>query len=78
MRASVHIKLPKLGADMKRFKAITDKHHIQIRGVHGEHSKSEDGVYDISNQRRLGVSEVMCVTDMYNGVVELISTEKAL
>jgi len=78
MRASVHIKVPKLAEDMKIFKAITDKHHLQIRGIHGEHSESEGGVYDISNRRRLGVTEVECVQDMYDGVVELIATEKEL
>ena len=78
MRASVHIALPKLAQDMDRFKAITDKHHLQIRGIHGEHSESEGGIYDISNKRRLGVTEVECVQDMYDGVVELIETEKSL
>ncbi len=78
MRASVHIALPKLSQDMDRFKTITDKHHLQIRGIHGEHSQSEGGVYDISNKRRLGVTEVECVQDMYDGVVELIETEKGL
>lgn len=78
MRASVHIKLPKLAEDMARFEAICDKHHLQIRGIHGEHSQSEGGVYDISNKRRLGVTEVECVQDMYDGVVELIKTEKEL
>jgi creatine kinase/arginine kinase len=78
MRASVHIALPNLAEDMKRFKAICDKHHLQIRGIHGEHSESEGGVYDISNRRRLGVTEVECVQDMYDGVVELIATEKKL
>ncbi len=78
MRASVHIRLPKLAADMEAFKAITDKHHLQIRGIHGEHSESEGGIYDISNKRRLGVTEVQCVQDMVDGVVELIATEKSL
>jgi len=78
MRASVHIKLPKLAADMKIFKEITDKHHLQIRGIHGEHSESEGGVYDISNKRRLGVTEVECVEDLYQGVVALIAEEKSL
>ncbi len=78
MRASVHIALPKLSKDMEKFKAITDKHHLQIRGIHGEHSESEGGIYDISNRRRLGVTEVMCVQDMYDGVVELIEIEKSL
>lgn len=78
MRASVHIAVPKLAADMEAFKAITDKHHLQIRGIHGEHSESEGGVYDISNMRRLGVTEVQCVQDMHDGVVELIAREKSL
>ena len=78
MRASVHIKLPKLSKDMEAFKAITDKHHLQIRGIHGEHSESEGGIYDISNKRRLGVTEVECVQDMVDGVVALIAKEKSL
>ncbi|MCK4442414.1 MAG: arginine kinase, partial [Sulfurovaceae bacterium] len=55
MRASVHIALPKLARDMEKFKTITDKYHLQIRGIHGEHSQSEGSVYDISNRRRLGI-----------------------
>jgi creatine kinase/arginine kinase len=78
MRASVHIKVPKLSSDMQRFKDICDKHHLQIRGIHGEHSESEGGIYDISNKRRLGVSEVECVQDMYDGVTALIEAEKNL
>jgi len=78
MRASVHIRLPKLGADMATFKEITAAHHLQIRGIHGEHSESESGIFDISNRRRLGVTEVECVQDMYNGVVALIEREKEL
>lgn len=78
MRASVHIALPKLSEDMEAFKAITDKYYLQIRGIHGEHSESEGGVYDISNRRRLGITEVQAVQDMYDGVVALIAAEKAL
>ncbi len=78
MRASVHIALPKLSKDMDAFRSITDKYHLQIRGIHGEHSESEGGVYDISNRRRLGITEVRAVQDMYDGVVALIEAEKAL
>ena len=78
MRASVHIKLPKLSQNKELFKDITDKFHLQIRGVHGEHSESEGGIFDISNRRRLGISEVECVKDLYNGVKELIKVEKSL
>ncbi len=78
MRASVHIKLPKLAEDMALFKSITDKHHLQIRGIHGEHSESEGAVFDISNRRRLGVTEVECVQDMHDGVAALIAAEESL
>jgi creatine kinase/arginine kinase len=78
MRASVHIALPKLAKDMEAFKAITDKYYLQIRGIHGEHSESEGGVYDVSNRRRLGITEVEAVQDMYDGVVALIAAEKKL
>ncbi len=78
MRASVHIALPNLAKDMSKFKNITNKFHLQIRGIHGEHSESEGGVYDISNRRRLGITEVQAVQDMYDGVVALIEAEKNL
>ena len=78
MRASVHIRLPKLSEEMERFREICDRHELQIRGIHGEHSESEGGVYDVSNRRRLGITEVEAVTQLAEGVRELIATEKAL
>ena len=78
MRASVHIKLPFLGDNMSIFEEIAKKFHVQIRGIHGEHSDSEGGIYDISNKRRLGVSEVQCVQDMYDGIKALIEAEQQL
>ena len=40
-------------------------------------STGEDvGVYDISNRRRLGLSEVQCVQDMYDGVKALLDIGK--
>ena len=78
MRASVHIKLPNLAKNMEAFKAITDKHHLQIRGIHGEHSQSQEGIFDISNRRRLGITEVEAVQDMIDGVQALIEAERGM
>jgi len=78
LRGSVHIQLPKLAADKDRFQKIADDFHVQIRGVHGEHSESTDGTYDISNKRRLGRSEKDLVQDMYNGMKAMIEAEKSL
>jgi arginine kinase len=78
MRASVHINLPKLQHKKDEFQAIADKYYVQIRGAHGEHTETDDGVFDISNMRRLGRSEVDLVQDMYNGVKAMIAAEKKL
>jgi len=78
LRASVHIKLPKLMNQKDQFNAIADKYYVQIRGIHGEHTETNDGVFDISNRRRLGRSERELVQDMIDGVRALIDAEKAL
>lgn len=78
LRASVHIKLPKLAKHKDEFEAIANRYYVQIRGAHGEHTETDDGVFDISNLRRLGRSEVDLVQDMYNGVKAMIKREKEL
>jgi arginine kinase len=80
LRASVHISLPLLGskANKAEFDKIADKYYVQIRGIHGEHTETDDGVFDISNKRRLGRSEKDLVQDMYDGVKAMIAAEKAL
>merc|ERR1712072_1580000 len=78
MRASVHIKLPKLIADKGTFNAVADEYEVQIRGIHGEHTETNDGVFDISNKRRLGKSEKQLVQDMINGVKALMDKENSL
>ena len=74
MRASVHIKLNTLGKDEK-FKKICDDLDLSVRGIHGEHSESEDGIYDISNKKRLDVSEVEIIRTLQNGVKKLIELD---
>lgn len=79
LRASVHIKLPLLGKKNKaRFNEIADQYYVQIRGIHGEHTETDDGVYDISNRRRLGRSEKDLVQDMYDGVKAMMAEELKL
>ena len=80
MRGSVHIKLPLLGskANKAKFDEIAAKYYVQIRGIHGEHTETDDGIFDISNRRRLGRSEVDLVQDMYDGVKAMIAAEKEL
>lgn len=78
MRASVHVCLPNLAKRKSEFQAIADKYHVQIRGAHGEHTETDDGIFDISNIRRLGRSMTLLVQDMYDGVKAMIKREKEL
>lgn len=77
VRASVHIALPLVSATPE-FQKFCDEAHLQIRGIHGEHSDSVGGVYDVSNKARLGLTEYQAVKQMYDGVKKLIEMEKAL
>jgi len=77
IRASVHIALPKLAADKSKLDAIAAKYNLQVRGTRGEHTESEGGVYDISNKRRLGLTEYQAVREMQDGILEMIKLEKA-
>jgi arginine kinase len=75
MRASVHVRLPHF-SQTAEFEPFTKSLGLSIRGIHGEHSESEGGVYDISNKRRLGASELELVQEMVDGVKALIDKEK--
>ncbi|XP_018567643.1 arginine kinase-like [Anoplophora glabripennis] len=77
IRASVHIKIPKLASNMTRLNEIADRYHLQVRGTAGEHTEAKGGVYDISNKRRLGLTEAEAIQEMYNGIVEIIKLEKS-
>ncbi|XP_060082029.1 arginine kinase Oct f 2-like [Ylistrum balloti] len=83
-RASVHIKVPKLAAapstkgNKSKLEDICAEYNLQPRGIHGEHTESVGGVYDISNKRRLGLSELDAIMEMKNGILEVMKAEKAL
>lgn len=76
VRASVHIKLPKLAANRNKLEEIASKFNLQVRGTRGEHTESEGGVYDISNKRRMGLTEYDAVKEMNDGIKEMIQMEK--
>ncbi|XP_076296057.1 arginine kinase-like isoform X1 [Lasioglossum baleicum] len=78
VRASVHIKVPKLAANREKLEEIASKFNLQVRGTRGEHTEAEGGIYDISNKRRLGLTEYQAVKEMHDGIAELIKIEKEL
>ncbi|XP_023161194.2 arginine kinase isoform X1 [Drosophila hydei] len=78
IRASVHIKVPKLASNKAKLEEVAAKYNLQVRGTRGEHTEAEGGVYDISNKRRMGLTEFQAVKEMYDGITELIKLEKSL
>jgi arginine kinase len=78
LRASVHIRVPKLAADRAQLDEIVEKYHLQVRGTSGEHTEVNEGIFDISNRRRLGLTEYEAVTEMHAGILEIIAREKEL
>lgn len=78
IRASVHIKVPKLAANKEKLEETAAKFSLQVRGTRGEHTEAEGGIYDISNKRRLGLTEFQAVKEMQDGILELIKIEKSL
>lgn len=78
IRASVHIKVPKLAKDYAKLEATAGKYNLQVRGTSGEHTEAIGGIYDISNKRRMGLTEYDAVKEMYDGIAELIKIEASM
>ncbi|XP_060656050.1 arginine kinase 1-like [Drosophila nasuta] len=74
IRASVHIKLPSISSEATVVD-VAEKYSLQVRGTRGENSSPDNGIYDISNKRRMGVTEYQIITEMYNGIKAIIETE---
>lgn len=78
LRASMFVKLEKLGADPHALEEVCAPLGLQPRGSAGEHSAAVGGMWDISNKARIGKSEVELVQTMIDGVGKLIELEKEL
>ncbi|XP_066506316.1 creatine kinase, mitochondrial 2a (sarcomeric) isoform X1 [Hoplias malabaricus] len=77
LRAGVHVRLPKLSKD-PRFSKILENLRLQKRGTGGVDTAAVGDVFDISNNDRLGRSEVELVQMVIDGVNYLIECEKRL
>lgn len=76
LRASVHVKVPKVSENGK-LKELCNELSLQPRGVHGEHTESVGGVYDISNKIRIGKTEWELIKMMWEGVEKILDQELA-
>jgi len=77
IRAGVHIKIPLLSKHEK-FKDILAKLRLQKRGTGGVDKMDDSGWFDISNNDRLGFSELQLVQKVVDGVNLFCKMEAAL
>jgi protein-arginine kinase len=80
MRASVHIKIPKLTADGtdKKAKEVCKPLGLSVRGTGGEHTPiGKDGTVDISPSARLYIREKDIIANLYKGIEQLMAKENA-
>jgi hypothetical protein len=78
MRASVHVKIPKLTADGTddKAKAVCKPLGLSVRGLGGEHTPiGADGTVDISLSKRLFIKEKDIIAALYNGIKLLMEEE---
>jgi hypothetical protein len=79
MRASLHLKLPKLtanGSDLEPAKDAASEFGLSVRGAGGEHSDAGmGGLVDISPRARLGVTETEIMQRLYDGAAALWGLE---
>ncbi len=80
MRASVHVKIPKLTADGTDAKAkeVCKPLGLSVRGTGGEHTPiGADGTVDISPSARLFIKESEIIGKLYEGIKNLMEIENA-
>lgn len=74
LRASFHMHLPMAGKSPE-FMQLCASQRISVRSAEGENGAACDSVYDISNQRRLGLSSEQYIDELLHGVAKIIALE---
>jgi arginine kinase len=79
MRVSALLALPvAVATDYDTLKNIASQHHLQIRGVHGEHSEVTEGCLEVSFQYRMGYTVDEILDAIYEGASQMIAHEQSL
>lgn len=68
---SVRVKLEKLAEKQNKIDELAGQFQLNF-------TKLDDGVYDVSSKKRLGVTEFETVKDFGDGIVALVEAEQSL
>lgn len=75
LRASFHLDLPHSGHSLA-FRQLCASHAMDVRSAAGEGGQQSGTLYDISNQRRLGLSPVQCIQELLDATAKIIALEQ--
>lgn len=78
MKAGVHLKLKQLKNQPKEFLTLAEDHDVQIRKIKGVDRENNDDSYDVSNIKKLQISEVETLERLVGAVKELIQKQQEL
>lgn len=71
IRASVMVTLPKLSSNLSKLETIVKKRNLEVRG-----SAGPNDTFEISNKRKLGLTEHDSVNELYEGLEEILKEEE--
>lgn len=78
LRVSVMIHLPALAktGNLRKLFDVIGKFGVNIRGIHGEQSKSQGYIYQISNKQTIGLSEETIMKNLKVIIEKVIDNER--
>ena len=76
LRVTMLVQLASLRENRKEFQAIADRCLLSFRAVPGSSNQPHQHLYELSNRKRLGLSEVQIIQYMYDGVKAMIALDR--
>ena len=76
LRISMLVQLPHLEENRRRYRAICENYSIAFKSLVCNETQPHEHLYELSNRKRLGVSEVELLQDMYDCVKECVGLER--
>lgn len=78
IRVSIRLELEKLPRKDDKLDEIVKKYHMKIRKLSSDENDDNDKLYEIENERCMGLNEFETVNECAEGVIALIDAEKSL
>ena len=75
LRMTILVELPNLKHSRREFQALSEHYTLSMKAVPKSDNQPYDNLYEISNRKRFGLSEVQLIQNIYDGVKQMIGLE---